>query len=271
MADIRAAEAINLLYFAFFTAAAWGLPLEPRRRWQATLLGALGLALTLLAVFSERLALGAAARLVRDALPAPLMLVAYWQSGRFFRGVDRAFQGLLERTDRRWRAEAKRSAPWLGAYLEFAYLSCYALVPAALAALYAAGLQQHAAEFWLVVTPASCFCYAMVPVFSALPPHAREDTASLPPAAGLRRLNAFILARGSTGANSFPSAHVAAALGASLVVLRHLPLAGGVLLFLSLSIAAGAVLRRYHYALDVLAGALVALLAFFLAGLFPPA
>jgi membrane-associated phospholipid phosphatase len=67
-----------------------------------------------------------------------------------------------------------------------------------------------------------------------------------------------VLRRASIHANTFPSAHVAASLAAALAVLRHQPGAGVVFLWIAASIAAGAVLRRYHFALDVVAGAFVA-------------
>jgi membrane-associated phospholipid phosphatase len=72
-------------------------------------------------------------------------------------------------------------------------------------------------------------------------------------------LNLFILRHGSIHLNTFPSAHVAATVGASLVLLQWVPVAGVVFLLISLSIAAGAVLGRYHYALDVIFGAMLPL------------
>jgi membrane-associated phospholipid phosphatase len=49
---------------------------------------------------------------------------------------------------------------------------------------------------------------------------------------------------------------------ASLVLLHFLPVVGLVFLFVSIWIALGAVIGRYHYALDVLLGAATALGAF---------
>ncbi len=47
--------------------------------------------------------------------------------------------------------------------------------------------------------------------------------------------------------NTFPSAHVTATLGASLVLLRFVPTVGLAFLLVSIGIALGAVLGRYHY------------------------
>jgi membrane-associated phospholipid phosphatase len=72
-------------------------------------------------------------------------------------------------------------------------------------------------------------------------------------------LNQWLHRHGSIHAISFPSAHVASALAVSLVLLRFVPFAGLLFLIVSVWIAVAAVVGRYHYALDVLLGAVVAL------------
>jgi membrane-associated phospholipid phosphatase len=206
-------------------------------------------------------------RLARDWLPAPLMLMAYWQAGQFFVQPSPRLQAMLEDFDRRWLGRLVESPlrNWLGSYLEFAYLFCYPVVPLALAGLVVAGEGSRADEFWSIVLPASYVCYGSVPFFQTLPPRVREEhriSGAAPDA--LRGLNLGILRRASIQANTFPSAHVAASLAAALAVLRHVPVAGAVFLWVAASIAAAAVLRRYHFALDILAGMLVALAAFLL-------
>lgn len=261
---MRAAEWLNLVYFACFVGLAWMRRLSPERRRNATAIGAAGLGLTLAAIVSSDYLSAAASAIVRDWLPAPLMLLAYWQAGQYFVAPDAKLQARLEEFDRRWLG-ALVARPWrggLGQYLEFAYLFCYPVVPLALAALYATGHAASVNEFWRIVLPASYFCYAMVPFFQTLPPRVREEAHSFGVAPGrLRGLNLGILRRASIHANTFPSAHVAASLAAALAVLRHLPGAGIVFLWIAASIAAGAVLRRYHFALDIVAGALVALVS----------
>lgn len=264
---MRAAEALNFLFFLSFTGLAWLRSLAPDRRRRASWLGLAGLSLTALGLVCGRLLPPEGAAILRDWLPAPLMLVAYWQAGQFFTAPDRKLQRLLEDLDRRWLGAARFPSGQgrvLGSYLELAYLFCYPMVPLGLASLYAAGLASRAAEFWAIVVPASYLCYAMVPVFQTLPPRLQEAAGGAEGGA-LRAWNLRILHRASIQANTFPSAHVAASLAASLAVLRHLVPAGVILLAISLSIAAAAVLRRYHYALDVLVGALVALSSYLLA------
>jgi membrane-associated phospholipid phosphatase len=77
-----------------------------------------------------------------------------------------------------------------------------------------------------------------------------------------RVFNRWILRHGSIHAISFPSAHVASAFAISLVLLHYAPIMGCVFLFISVWISLGAVVGRYHYALDVLAGAATALVVF---------
>ena len=72
-------------------------------------------------------------------------------------------------------------------------------------------------------------------------------------------MNLWILKYGSIQAISFPSAHVASALAVSLVLLRFVPIAGVIFLAVSFWIGVAAVVGGYHYAIDVLLGAAIAL------------
>jgi hypothetical protein len=265
---MRAAEWLNLGYFSFFIVFAWVRRLDAERRLRAGVIGAAGLGLTLATVVSPDYFSPRWSSVLRDWLPVPLMLMAYWQAGQFFVQPSSRLQTLLEDLDRRWLGSLVVNPPrgWLGAYLEFAYLFCYPVVPLALATMCFAGLDSFADEFWRVVLPASYACYAMVPFFQTLPPRMREESRAFTGQhrGPLRILNLFILRRASIHANTFPSAHVAASMAAALAVLRHLPWAGAVFLWIAASIAAGAVLRRYHFALDILTGLALAAVAFLL-------
>jgi membrane-associated phospholipid phosphatase len=75
----------------------------------------------------------------------------------------------------------------------------------------------------------------------------------------LRRLNLAILRCSSNQVNTIPSGHVAAALAVSLMVLATDPVLGLAFLTLALAIAVATVVGRYHYTVDSLAGAAVAL------------
>src|SRR5580704_11397972 len=86
----------------------------------------------------------------------------------------------------------------------------------------------------------------------AIPARRRRATKS-------RRFNLFISNHVGIHAISFPSAHVAASLGASIALLQYVPLAGAIFLAITFRIAVAAVVERYHYTIDVVLGALVAL------------
>jgi len=62
--------------------------------------------------------------------------------------------------------------------------------------------------------------------------------------------------------NTFPSGHAAASIAIALAVGSHVLFAGAVLGIVAVSIAAGSVIGRYHYAADVIAGAGLAIGAF---------
>jgi membrane-associated phospholipid phosphatase len=113
-------------------------------------------------------------------------------------------------------------------------------------------------EYWAVVLTASYLCYALVPFTQTLPPRLLPSAGSAPVAKQkIRSVNLFILRHASIQLNTFPSAHVASTVGASLVLMQFEPAAGIAFLAIALSIAAGAVVGRYHYALDVIFGAML--------------
>jgi membrane-associated phospholipid phosphatase len=188
--------------------------------------------------------------------------VPYWQTGQFFLAPNKHVEERLMAFDR-WllpRTAATSGTPrtGFGMMLEVAYLFCYPLVPLGLLALYLAHQRRNVAGFWLVVLIATYACYAITPFLPALPP---RDVAKGKPAAvsKTRVFNRWILQHGSIHAISFPSAHVASTFAVSLVLLHFMPAVGLVFLFVSIWIAIGAVIGRYHYALDVLLGAATAL------------
>jgi membrane-associated phospholipid phosphatase len=264
---MRTSEWIQIGFAILLAAAAWipirGIgPLPMRRRWNVTLLALAPLLLVTLVRVSARWIPDGSVSIARDWLTVGLFLVPYWQTGQFFLAPNRGVQERLMAFDR-WlmpRAAATSGTPRtaFGMVLEVAYLFCYPLVPLGLVALYLTQQRRNVAGFWLVVLIATYVCYAITPFLPALPP--RDLTKGKPAAAGKARLfNRWILQHGSIHAISFPSAHVASTFAVSLVLMRFMPLIGLGFLFVSIWIAIGAVVGRYHYALDVLLGAATAL------------
>jgi membrane-associated phospholipid phosphatase len=129
--------------------------------------------------------------------------------------------------------------------------------------LYVAGLRGDVSNFWFVVLVPTYICYAITPFVPALPPRVLAGAElTYTPQGKARIFNRWILRHGSIHAISFPSAHVAAAMAVSLELLRVVPLAGLAFLAVSIWISVGAVVGRYHYALDVLLGAATTLVVF---------
>jgi membrane-associated phospholipid phosphatase len=205
--------------------------------------------------------------IIRDWLPAALLLVPYWQTGQFFLGPNIQIQDRLAALDRwllpRVAATSGTARTSIGWSMEVAYLFCYPLVPLGLLVLYVFGLRRYVSSFWLVVLVSTYICYAITLFVPALPPRVLHSGqfVSAPPGKA-RAFNRWILNHGSIHAISFPSAHVASALAVSLILLRVIPIVGMAFLAVSIWISIGAVIGRYHYALDVILGAATALAVF---------
>ncbi len=267
---MRTSEWIQIGFAIILAAAAWVQPffsphpLPVRRRWTITLLAIVPWAAVMLARASAFFLPQLYVSVLRDWLTVGLFLVPYWQTGQFFQAPNHRIEERLMAFDRwlmpRAAGTSGTARTGFGMVLEVAYLFCYPLVPLGLLALYAVGQRNHTAGFWLVVLVATYLCYAITPFVPAYPP--RDLAGGQPPPAqtGKTRIfNRWILKHGSIHAISFPSAHVASTFAVSLALLYYAPIMGLIFLFISVWISLGAVVGRYHYALDVLAGAATAL------------
>lgn len=266
---MRAAEWINTVFFSLFVLLAFVRPIGWRRRGEAIAIGGAGLALTTAGLLLGR----PSSEYVRDWLPAPLMLMVYWQSGRFFTAPSERLQERLTQMDQRvfsFLGHGGLTQGWLRHYLELAYLVCYLLVPLGVAVLYATGQRERADDYWAGVLPATYLCYVLLPFVQTLPPRmltGNPHSTELP-RSKIRELNLLILDHASITVNTFPSAHVTATMAASLALIRFVPFAGAVFLLVSINIALGAVLGRYHYWADAVLGAALALGVFLIEALW---
>jgi membrane-associated phospholipid phosphatase len=243
------------LFFGYAAVLAAALPRLPWPRRRTTLaFAAAGLALSIL---SARLPF---TPLLHDWLLAPaLLLTAYWTSGRLFTAPMPGTERLLLRMDRalRIRATAARLPRVVAECLELAYVGVYPLV--AVAFLVELGLTDAAdpQRFWTVVLVTDYVCFAALPWIQTRPPRSLEQEDPWP--SRVRRFNLRLLGATSIHVNTFPSGHTAEALAAALLVLDA-PLPWVVLMFFSAAaVSAGAVFGRYHFALDAIAGWIVAL------------
>jgi hypothetical protein len=263
---VRTGEWISVSFYALLavTSAFTALPAGRRSRIVAA-----GLAGALFA-WSLRLLEGTPqGPLVRDLMPALLLLIGYWQSGQFFRGPNPRIQDAFRAIEQRWFSwvHGLRAIRWLDAYLEWAYLGCYVLIPLGVIVLHATGHPEAVDRFWTVLLVPTFICHGCTVFVPSLPPWlADPGAAATDPQSGIRSFSTWLLEHASIRANTFPSGHVASSFGAALVVLTVSPVAGLVFLWIAGSIALATTALRYHYALDAVLGVALALLAFVLWG-----
>ena len=149
--------------------------------------------------------------------------------------------------------------PWLSWPLHAAYLSYYMILAGAPLGLLFSGRRPAAREAAILIMCAFYVCYAVFAFFPVAGPRYvfplahNAATATLP-----ARLTQQLLNSASAWGTAFPSSHVAAALVASLSAWRGWRPLGAVLLAAALLLALGTVYGQFHYAVDAIAGALVA-------------
>ena len=243
-----------LVFFGYLLVLTPVLPgLRRAARWQAFAGILTGLTLCLLAFLAD------GSPLLREWLMPPvLLLVGYWTSGRFFAGPMPGFERAFSLFDRRIRVDAAiRATPqWLQTALELAYAGVYLLVPAALLIRVATLGDGQPDQFWTVVLVTDFVCFGCLPWIQTRPPRAMRERA--PWRSGVRSMNEQILAKTSIQHNTFPSGHAAEALASVLLVAAAPAPMVAAVAAAALLVSAGAVLGRYHYAADALAGWIVA-------------
>ena len=243
--------------------------LEWRRQRRIALLALIVISAISLANFSERWMSPYSASILWDWLPGALMLIPYWQVGGFFVAPDHAMEERLSAFDHsvfqwlRTRPAETRIPRPIAAYLELSYLLVYPLVPLGVIVLYMTGLRTQVDFYWAVVLSATYLCYGCTLVIRARPPRMLIGYARFRMAkTGLRAANREILDRASIQAITFPSAHVASALAAALVLVHLQKSIGLLFVWAALSIAAATIVGGYHYVVDVFSAAMVAILVF---------
>ena len=196
--------------------------------------------------------------------PPLVLLIAYWSSGLLFVAPSPSQEAALRWLDDRLaiRAVSRRTPRVLAEVLEAAYAGVYLLIPIALLVREALMPSPDPDGFWSVVLITDFVCFGVLPWVQTRPPRALE--AGEPWVSSIRGFNLRLLGATSIQVNTFPSGHAAEALAAFLLVLAA-PLPVVVLMFLAaLAVSAGAVLGRYHFLSDALAGWVVALGVFVL-------
>jgi membrane-associated phospholipid phosphatase len=239
-------ESLATGFFVAFGIAALATKASGRRRIQT-------------AALSITMVLGilAAARLSSDLrgwLGHAYLVAGYWIPALLVPTDHRpgGFEAWLARGSRRGSTLTRHLPSWIAATLELSYLLCYVLVPVAFALVWTFGSVADVDRFWTAVLASGFVCYGSLPWLISRPPRILHD---IEENIGIRRINQFVLARVSHGMNTFPSGHVAVSIAAGLEVFVVSWAAGIVLVAIAALIAAGAVVGRYHYGLDVIVGA----------------
>jgi membrane-associated phospholipid phosphatase len=250
---VRSSEWVALVYFLYVASAgaAQRRPLAMRAR--------IVLVSLVLAVAVWRSV--TAPPIVRDWLPAIEILAGYFVTGWLFVAPSARVEAWLAAWDRRLLGDpvtrfTRWPRAWL-AYLEIVYVGCFLLVPAGLAVLFVNGRADLVNRYWTMVAAAEFGAFAPLAIIQTRPPWAIERPSRLPDQS-VHRFASYFTQQFTIRVNTFPSGHVAGSLAVALAVLTALPAAGAVFLILAISIAIATVAGRYHYVVDVVAGALLA-------------
>jgi membrane-associated phospholipid phosphatase len=252
---VRSSEWIALLYFLYLASVCWLRPVLLPRRLVITGVSA-GLVALIWVVARD------APAFARDWAPFLYVSVGYYLTGYLFVAPSPKLEAWLLKWDHRWLGDpTTRFAgwpAWLVAYLDVIYTLCFVLLPGGFLALALTGHAAQANRYWTMVLAADLGAFAPLSVFQTRPPWAIERPPVLA-ASRIHRLASYVVMHGTTGVNTFPSGHVAVTIAVALGVISSLPALGVTLLLCAASIAVGCVVGRYHYTVDVIAGAALGL------------
>jgi len=252
---VRVSEWIALVYFLYIASAALVGRGSIAKRLR---IAAVAIACAALVRVSA-----AAPVAIRDWLPAAYILAGYYITGWLFVAPAEHLESWLIGWDRRLIGDpATRFARWprgVVSFLEIVYMGCFLMVPGGFALLAATGHAAVADRYWTMVVAAEFGAFAPLSVFQTRPPWVVERKPVLTDPS-LHEFASHVVQTVTIRVNTFPSGHAAGSLAVALAVLPVLPIAGALLLALAVSIGAACFICRYHYVVDVIAGALVALI-----------
>jgi len=191
-------------------------------------------------------------------LPPALLILGYWTSGLLFVAPMKRIEELFAFVDRLVdvRRLGSRAPVGVAEFLEFSYAAVFALIPTALTLHLTLSPKPDTNQFWTVILVTDFVCFAALPWIQTRPPRVLESDD--PWSSSFRSFNLRWLRTASIQVNTFPSGHAAEALAAALLVSDLRTVVFMWMLFNAAAVSAGAVLGRYHYAIDAFAGWLVA-------------
>ena len=204
---------------------------------------------------------------IRNIVPALFVLGSYWVAGAFFVAPQPALERRLLAIDQRVLAplglldapNARRR--WAHDVLEAAYLSVYALLPLGAWSAWAHGGTPAVDRYWALVFLAEASCYLALAWLQTRPPRALETAGAQAGRPSLvRRANEVILRHGSIHVNTLPSGHAAGAVSIALALYWVGSPQAAIFGLVAVVICAATVVGRYHFLVDSVAGAAVAVL-----------
>ena len=188
---------------------------------------------------------------VRDWVPAALMLVAYWSIDWAAKpSANHELENALIGWDRtllnHWGLRAA------------VYLLLYAVPPLAITGVYCLHERDRVDDLLYPLLVGTLVTYSLLPHFPSEAPRVVFAGQDLPAVeTTFRRLNVWILDHWDIRSSVFPSGHVAVAFSAAIGMWRAVPRNRGIalmLLALTVLVWINTIYGRYHYAADGLAG-----------------
>ena len=225
--------------------------------------GAFGLALA--AIAATRLSDTGVAGMTRNLAPAVFVLCAYWLAGGYFVAPQPRLEQRLLAMDRRllapFRLEGRLTSgrSWRLEILEAAYFSVYVLLPLGASAAWAHGGSTSVDTYWTMVFLSEASCYIALAWVQTRPPRELDPwAASLRMRSLVRQANEAVLSRGSHHMNTIPSGHAAGAVAVALAVWTLQAPGRWIFGVVAVAICVATVVGRYHFVVDTVAGAAVA-------------
>jgi membrane-associated phospholipid phosphatase len=147
----------------------------------------------------------------------------------------------------------------LSELLHLGYLSYYLIIYIPPFALYKAGRRDAFGRAVLASMLIYAACFLTFALFPVQGPRYMWGAPANVPDGAVRALALFILERGSARGAAFPSSHAAVAVAQAVVTIRYQRRLGMTVAIASLMLMIGAVYAGFHYAVDIVAGAIVGL------------
>ena len=213
-----------------------------------------------------------APQLLRDWLPLCFLPFLYLEARWPLAGIGRphsdsivqAWEALVFPSDPSGTLAVRLPGVALSEALHAAYLSYYGLLYLPPLVLYLRESRAAFAETMLALAVAFGVCFTTFLLFPVDGPRF-ENGAALAPNGPVRTLTLALLQGASTRGTAFPSSHVAASVVVTICALRFVKPMGYLLVALTAALMAATVYGGFHYAVDVVAGLLVGMLAVLLA------